>query len=380
MRRKKILEIIPTLDRSGAEKQLALLAAGLPKEEFDVAVCALTRSGPYAETLRDAGIPVIEIGKSGKCSLRAFWRLKREIRRFAPDLVHTWIFAANAYGRKAAIDYGAAKIVCGERCVDPWKKGWHFAVDRYLAKRTDAFAVNGDGIRDFYVAHGLPAEKFVTIPNAVIPPLPSPISRRELLAEWQIPAADDRPLPFLIGVVARLWPQKRIRDAVWAAEQLKFTETDFHLIIIGDGPERENLLRYRDEIRIHDRVHFFGHRPDVSRFMPHFDLLWSTSGYEGLSNTVMEGMSAGVPVVASDIPGHRELVVPGETGILVSEYGGDSIRRRTAFCRESFFLLQPENKGIRRRMGEAARKKIEKEFSLQKMIDGYAELYGRLLK
>ena len=379
MKRRRILEIIPTLDQSGAEKQMTLLATGLPKEDFEVAVCVLTRSGPYEKTLRENGIPVTLIGKSSKCSFRAFWRLKNEIRRFQPDLVHTWIFAANAYGRKAALDCGVRKIVCGERCVDPWKRAWHFAIDRYLARKTDRIAVNGEGTRDFYVAHGLPADKFVVIPNGITPLPASPVSRRELLAELGIPIEEGRPLPFLIGLVARLWPQKRIQDAIWAAEQLKFTETDFHLLILGDGPQRENLLRYRDEIRIHDRVHFLGHRSDVPRFLPHFDLLWATSEYEGLSNVVMEAMSVGIPVIASDIPGHRELVVPDVTGVLIPEHGGDATRRRTDFCRESFFLLQPDGEERRKRMGEAARKRMANEFSVQKMIDRYAELYRSLI-
>ena len=381
MPRHRILEIIPTLDRSGAEKQMVLLATGLPKSDFEVAVCALTRSGPYAEPLRAAGIPLFEIGKARKFSLTAYIRLKKVIREFSPDLVHTWIFAANAYGRKAAFDCGVPRIICGERCVDPWKQNWHLMVDRWLARKTDAFAVNSFGIRDFYVARGLPARKFAVIPNAVLPSEPSPVSKRELLDALRIPYSESEGtrLPYLVGLIARLWPQKRVRDAIWAAEQLKFTETDFHLIVIGDGPERENLLRYRDEIRIQDRVHFIGHRGDVYKFMPHFDVVWSISGYEGLSNTVMEAMSAGVPVVASDIPGHRELIENGKTGILVSEYGGDPIRRRTAFCRETFMLLQPGAVELRRRMGEAAQLRIQSEYSLGKMIASYAELYKNLL-
>ncbi|MBO7707137.1 MAG: glycosyltransferase [Thermoguttaceae bacterium] len=374
----KILQIIPTLDRSGAEKQMTLLACGLAKEEFEVGVCALTRGGPYADDLRNAGIPLTVIGKRRKFSPAAYRRLKSVIRAFRPDIVHTWIFAANAYGRAAAAACGVPKIVCGERCVDPWKERWHLAVDRALAKKTDAIAVNSAGVRDFYSERGIPADLFEIIPNAAAPLPPSCITKEEIFRQLGVRLDGKRRLPYLIGLVARLWPQKRVRDAIWTAEQLKFTELDFHLVIIGDGPERENLLRYRDEIRIHDRVHFIGHRDDVYQFLPHFDLLWSTSGYEGLSNTVMEAMSAGVPVVASDIPGHRELVVPGGTGVLIPEFYGEPIRRRTEFCRESFFLLRPEADETRRRMGAAAKERIAAEFGLSQMLRRYAELYRRL--
>ena len=103
MSRKKILLVIPTLDRCGAEKQLTLLATHLPKEQFDVHVAVLTRDGPYSADLRQAGIPCTVIGKKGKISFSAYFRLKRLIQKFQPDVVHTWLFAANAYGRKAAI-------------------------------------------------------------------------------------------------------------------------------------------------------------------------------------------------------------------------------------------------------------------------------------
>lgn len=374
----RILQIIPTLDRSGAEKQMTLLACGLPKEEFEVGVCALTRGGPYAADLNRAGIPVYEIGKKHKFSPAAYYRLKTVIRAFRPDIVHTWIFAANAYGRAAAAACGVTKIVCGERCVDPWKEPWHLAVDRRLAKKTSVIAANSVGVREFYAERGIPASLFEIIPNAATPLLPSSVSKEEIFRQLGVRREPGKPLPFLIGLVARLWPQKRVRDAVWSAEQLKFTGLDFHLVVIGDGPQRENLLRYRDEIRITDTVHFVGHRDDVYNFMPHFDLLWSTSEYEGLSNTVMEAMSAGVPVVASDIPGHRELVVPGETGVLIPEFHGEPIRHRTEFCRESFFLLQPEAEARRRRMGAAAKERIETEFGLSQMLRRYAELYRKL--
>ena len=374
----KILQIIPTLDRSGAEKQMTLLACGLAKEEFEVNVCALTRGGPYADDLKEAGVPLTVIGKKRKFSPAAYQRLKSVIRAFRPDIVHTWIFAANAYGRAAAASCGVPKIVCGERCVDPWKESWHLAVDRALSKKTDAIAANSVGVRDFYVERGIPASLFEIIPNAATPLPPSGVSKDEILRRLGVRLEEGKPLPYLIGMVARLWPQKRIRDAIWTAEQLKFTMLDFHLVIIGDGPQRENLLRYRDEIRITDRVHFIGHRDDVYNFMPHFDLLWSMSGYEGLSNTVMEAMSAGVPVVASDIPGHRELVLSGKTGVLIPEFYGEPIRRRTEFCRESFFLLRPEADETRRRMGAAAKERIETEFGLSQMLRRYAGLYRRL--
>ncbi|MBW3541867.1 MAG: glycosyltransferase, partial [Planctomycetes bacterium] len=98
----RLLSVIPTLDRSGAEKQFTLLATRLPKEEFDVHAVALTRGGPYATELEQAGVPLTVLGKRLKFDPLALVRLKRLIRRLQPDVLHTWLFAANAYGRIAA--------------------------------------------------------------------------------------------------------------------------------------------------------------------------------------------------------------------------------------------------------------------------------------
>ena len=108
-----------------------------------------------------------------------------------------------------------------------------------------------------------------------------------------------------------------MKDAIWAADLLKVIRDDVHLLVIGDGPQRDRLRRYRDQVRIGDKVHFLGERGDVPRLLPHFDVLWSTSGYEGQSNVILEAMAAGVPVVATDIPGTRELVISDTTGYLV---------------------------------------------------------------
>ena len=363
---KRILQIIPTLDRSGAEKQLTLLARGLPRDEFDVHVCLLTRSGPLAADLEAAGVPITLIGKRAKLDPAGFLRLKRHIAALKPDLVHTWLFAANSYGRAAALAAGVRRIVAGERSVDPWK-AWHeLAIDRWLARRTDSVVVNSSGVRDFYVQHGLPSEKFTVIPNGIGPFAPSDLSRAELLAKLELPA-DAR----LIGAVGRLWPQKRIKDLIWAADLLKVIRDDVHLLIIGDGPLRQRLERFRRQVRIEDKVHFLGHRDDVPRLLPHFDALWLASEYEGLPNVVMEAMAAGVPVVASDISGNRDLVVSGETGYLVPL--GD----RAAFARETRRLL--EDAELARRFGEAGRRRMLAEFTVEQMVERHAKLYRELL-
>jgi glycosyltransferase involved in cell wall biosynthesis len=363
---KRILEIIPTLDRAGAEKQLCLLAGGLPRDEFDVHVCALTRGGPLEADLRAADVPLAIIGKRWKLDPRAFLRLKRHIAALRPDLIHTWMFAANTYGFAAARACGVKNVVIGQRCVDPWKSRVQLAIDRQLASRCSGVVVNSEGVRAFYVGHGAPADRVRLIANGVAIPDPPRTTRRQLLAELGLPENAR-----LIGLVGRLWPQKRVKDAIWAADLLKVIRDDVHLLVIGDGPQRDRLRRFRDQVCIRGKVHFLGERGDVPRLTPHFDVLWSTSGYEGQSNAILEAMACGVPVVATDIPGTRELVVPGTTGYLVPV--GD----RAAFAKLTERLLNDTS--LAGQFSAAARSRVAREFSVDKMVARHVELYREVL-
>ena len=285
----RLLLIIPTLVRGGAEKQLTLLARGLPRDEFDVHVAVLTHSGPLEATLDRAGIPLTIIGKRWKFDPLSYWRLRRHIRALRPDIVHTWLFAANAYGRQAAAarasgtsSPASGASIRGKRPGN-WPSTGRLArthrADRDQQQRRQRFLCQprlaGGKVRDHSQWH--------CAGTAVRPPA----AARKLLAELRLP-----PNARLIGAVGRLWPQKRVKDLIWAADLLKSTRDDTHLLIIGDGPQRSRLERYREQIQITDRVHFLGERDDVPRLMPHFDVLWLASEYEGQSNAIMEAMAA----------------------------------------------------------------------------------------
>lgn len=358
----RIVLLIPTMDRGGAEKQLCLLAEHLPRDRFDVHVMLLTRDGPRSEHLRAAGIPVTLIGKRFKADPSALLRLRRELIRLRPEVVHTWLFAANSFGRAAARLAGVPKIFASERCVDPWKTGAHFFLDRQMARFTRAISTNSSGVRDFYARHGLDPGLFRIIPNGIEPRQASEIDRDEAFRRLNV-----RPDRKLILAVGRLWPQKRYRDLIWAGELLATLREDTTLVIIGDGPQRGELLRHRDAVSIPEHVRFAGHRDDVGDLLPHADALWIGSEYEGQSNAVIEAMQAELPVVASDIPGNRDLVIHGQTGLLVKL--GDT----ADFARQTNKLFEDPSESLR--LAEAAGERIATEFSVPAMVQAHIDLY-----
>ena len=361
----KLLYVIPTLDRSGAEKQLALLARGLPPSEFDVHVCALTRGGPFEAELRDAGIPVTVLGKPLKLDPFALWKLTRLMRRFKPDVVHTWMFTANAYGRVAARWAGAPVVIASERNVDRWKSGLHRLIDRRLAGRTACVLANSQGVAAFYRRQGIEADKVRVIYNGIATTECREGDSTAVRRELGLPETAR-----VVGFIGRLAPQKRVKDLIWAADLLKVIRDDVYLLVVGDGPQRERLVQFARDVEILDRVRFLGHRPDVPRLLQAIDVLWLASDFEGMPNVVLEAMAAEVPVVATDIPGTNELVVDGETGFLVPV--GD----RAAFARQTRKLI--EDPRLARRMGAAGRERVVEGFSVDRMIREHAQLYREL--
>jgi glycosyltransferase involved in cell wall biosynthesis len=148
---------------------------------------------------------------------------------------------------------------------------------------------------------------------------------------------------------------------------LRILHESSSLVIVGDGPERQRLEHYRDQVRAAEEIRFIGHRSDAAQLLPHFDILWNASLYEGQSNTILEAMHALVPVIASDIPGNRDLIQNGTTGLLFPASDVGALVKTTARLIES-----PE---LRRNLALSAKARVENEFSVRKMIERHENYY-----
>ncbi len=363
----RVCQIIPTLDQGGAEKQLCFLAGGLDRSQFDCHVVTLTRDGPRKTELDKAGIPVHSVHKRGKFDPLALGRLSGIIKKLKPDIVHTWLFAANCYGRVAARWNRVPVVIGGERCVDPWKSIPQLWLDRYLARKSNAMVTNSTGVVDFYAERGIDRSVFHVIPNGIPPRSTTTITRQEAYGRLGVP--DDRKI---IASIGRLWPQKGHADLFWAMELFRVVRDGAMLVVIGDGPLRQRLEHLRDQYQLANCLRMVGERQDVAELMPHFSMLVHPSHYEGQSNVIMEAMQASVPVIASDIPGNRDLVIPGVTGELFPIGDAELLARK--------MMAVMEDTSLSERMGIEAKKRIEEHFSVQSMIDRHQALYQQLFQ
>jgi len=362
-----VLQLIPTLDRSGAEKQMVLLAKGLPRDRFWVEVATLTRLGPFEAELKAAGIPVTAIGKHFKLDPIALLRLARflKVRKF--DVVQTWLFAANAYGRVASRMARVPVVVVAEMAVDLWKGRVDRSVDRRLATWCDRLVGNSNAVVDFYRRLGVPDDRLAMIYSGTADLEPPLIDPNAIRASFGFEA--EAPLVLFAG---RLAEQKRVDDLLKAVDLLQHVQPNLRTVIAGDGPLRDRLEETARAYHLDGRIRFLGHRDDLPRLLVAADVVVLPSAYEGLPNVVLEAMRFRKPVVATAAPGTTEAVIDGQTGLLVP------IGNAMLLARAIRDVVR--NPTLASRLGEAGQARVQALFRADTMVAQFAELYENLAR
>lgn len=231
----------------------------------------------------------------------------------------------------------------------------------------DMVTANSHAVASFTVAQeDLPEQKCRVLYGGVdtehfVPPLKEPSRTR-----W----FSDNPT-FVVGLVATLMPEKRHDLFLRAARTVADRVPGSRFLIVGNGPWRKSVEEEISDLGLEDRVFLTGELLDPAPAYASMDVSVLCSDREGFSNAILEAMSAGLPVVATDVGGNAEAVVDGETGFIVPPNEVDPLTDR--------MLLLAKNPDLRTRMGKSGRERAVQRFSLQRMIQGHLDLYDELL-
>ncbi|MCL6635160.1 MAG: glycosyltransferase family 4 protein [Peptococcaceae bacterium] len=378
MARIKVLQVITLSGLGGAQKVVYHLAAGLSRELFEITV-ACAPGGELVDWLeklpRDVRvfeIPELRRNISPLNDLIVFWKLFSFIKKKGFQIVHCHSSKAGVLGRLAARLAGGPKIFftvhgwgINEYQGRPARLFYTWAERLAGAVSTKVVCVSQSDLAKGRSLGLAPDGRLCVIYNG----LPEPEKREGALRGELGIKKDD----IIIGTVARLAPQKDPLFLLEVARRLAACfergpgKGSLYFVIIGDGPLRGECEAFIREHGLAGRVFLLGAREDAASLMPDFDVFALFSRWEGLPLTIIEAMLAGVPVVASDVGGVGELVVGGETGYLIE--GLDPQAAERALVR----LLADGD--LRRRMGEAGRKRAREKFSLAEMLRRYRELY-----
>jgi glycosyltransferase involved in cell wall biosynthesis len=358
-----ILYFITELSTGGAQVALLRLLKGLDRERYTTTVaCLYNGDGAVAQEIRALGVPVFDAQMRHKADLPALLRLYRHIRRVRPTILHTSLFHANLPGRILGRLADVPIIICSERTM-AMESEWRYLLNRWTIGMVDRVTVVSANVRDFYTSHvDLPADKLVVIYNGVELPNESCSSHQEARTELGLPAGG-----LVIGTVSRLDPAKGVEFLIRALARVN----DLTLVIVGDGPERGALEALASDLGVAGRIHWAGHQRGVMHLLPAFDLFVQPSLHEGMPNTVLEAMAAGLPVVATAVGGTPEAVVDGLTGLLIPPRDPDALAETIAAL-----LRDPD---LRREMGRAGRERVAEHFGMARMVEQTERLYTQLL-
>lgn len=347
--------VIGQLTTGGAEGQLCLLSRELDRTRFTPTVyCLSDHTAPYGEQIAASGVPVriVNGGRLARIRMLRHWLGADRI-----DVVHAWLFVANAFAWAANRGAPRPLVTSARNC----KRQGRLLdlVNRRAFQASAAIVVNSEDVGTYIAEHyAAPRERMRVIYNGID-------------TQRFHPAADESAIdmPAAVVSVGRLVEQKNHELFLRAARRLLHELPDVRFVIVGDGPLRATLVARASELGIAHRVTFAGERNDVDQVLRGAALFWLTSRWEGLPNVVLESLASGVPVVATDVGGARELIRSGVDGFVV---GGDD---EDGFVRHSRHLLRQAT--LRRRFAVAARARAE-EFSTKQMVDKFARLYGEI--
>jgi glycosyltransferase involved in cell wall biosynthesis len=306
-----VLALIDHLVLGGAEMLLGQFAAAAPSVGIKLSVtCLEERDGnPAAAQLHAAGISPLNLNVPGRVGLRTLGKVRRHIARRRPDLVHTHLGTSDALGSLAARSLGIPVVSTIHTVV--WGRDPETYAKRMLVRFCDARIIAvSDSARAVYAKRGWAGERqLVTIHNGVdVTPMPG--AGRELRDQlgW---AAED----LVVGMVSALRPEKAHDVALGALTLLMDQFPALRLLIVGEGPARDSISRLARDLG--DRVAMIGRRADVMRCFDALDVCLHPSRADAFPTTLIEAMAASVPVLATDVGGVPEIVVDGETGVLV---------------------------------------------------------------
>jgi sugar transferase (PEP-CTERM/EpsH1 system associated) len=371
-----IAHVVFDLERGGLQNGLANLVERLSPERFRHSVFALASLGPAAERLAAVpGTRVRALGRRGGRDLGVAFRLARALREDRPAIVRTynwatWVegFMAARLARVPVHIHSEHQQPFGET---PRERRRRDRVRRFLARRADAVvALSSEIAARFERDLGADPARVEVIVNGVdFPRIEEAVRRADRAARLGalgVPAG-----ALVIGAVGRCVVEKDFGSLVAALPRILAAAPAAHLVIAGDGPLREGLARRAAALGVEGRVHLAGARPDVPELLGCFDIFALPSLSEGISNTILEAMVAGLPIVTTPVGGTPEILEDDRTAVFVRPADPEGLARA--------IVALAHDPARRAALGREARRAAREERSLDEMVRRYERLYVEVL-
>jgi glycosyltransferase involved in cell wall biosynthesis len=367
----KILYVIGTLRVGGAERHLVALLKRIDQKVFAPEVCCIRKQGEFVEEVEAAGIPILDLGIERYYSFRAFRRflfLIRYMRKKRFRIVHTFLFHTNFFGGLAAWLARIPRLVISIRNMNIHFRAKHVCTVRLMGRLADRVTVVSEQVRQMVLRREkLQASKIVCIPNGIDMARLAASTDREAKKK-ALGIEQRRPV---LGCVANLASRKGHCYLVEAMAQVAAAYPDAALLLIGGGVQKQKLTDRVASLNLDGHVRFLNRRRDVPEILDVIDLFVLPSLEEGMSNALLEAAAKGRPAVVTDVGGNAEVVVHGETGLVVPP------RDAEAMARAILDLLRDADAAAA--MGARGRDRVRRKFSIEQVVDNVQALYRDLI-
>ena len=370
----RVVHIIKVIRVAGAEQHLITLLGGLRAKQIDARMILLVEPhnpmDHYIAALNAKGVPVQPVIIRHHADVTLILRLKIELEKLAPDMVHTHLLHADLYGTLAARLVGIP-VISSRHNDDAFRYRTPVkVVNKTLWGITTAGIAISDAIARFSIeVEGAKQAQMHRIHYGLdtsVKGLDRADAQKKLISELGLPVD-----AVLIGMVCRLIEQKGVRYGLDAFCKIAQEFPQAHLLVVGEGGLRPQLEAKTQAAGLDSRVHFLGWRAEAARLMAGLDILLAPSLWEGFGLVLLEAMAQQTAIIASRVSAIPEVVVDRETGILVAPRDVNGLAEAM-----SELLRDP---ALRQHMGMMGRDRLETAFSATRMVDETIALYHTVI-
>lgn len=353
----RVLHAITNMRTGGAENLVRKILLSLDRDKYDCYLLLFEETGMYLDEIKkNEEISVLKLNsRFRRYNLFLLIEIINLLKQHEIDIVHTHLYKSNLYVRLAALMVGCRKIVFHEHGGIMKKPIRHRIAEFFLQYCTDCFIYISKHDMQYFSKHSWISKrrKMMVIPNPCVFDAPRPINQtNEKLIK--------------VGMVGQISRMKGHIFCLQALAKLKEEGLNMEVFIVGDGAERVSLEKLCRDVGI--TAHFPGNVLNVSKYYNQFDIFVHPSLSEGFGMVIVEAMSAGLPVIATNVGGIPEIITHGENGILVEPASAESIKR-------AIFLLISD-KEMRIRLSKNALKTYSDKYTFRKYIQQIDTIYS----
>jgi len=369
-RKIRVMHVISSRAMGGTERMLTHMIPHFDTQSFESCLTCFNSPSFLTEEWEKAGINVFHLYSDKSLSFNGIFRITALIQKWKPDILCIYGLRANLMTRLAAWWCHTPVVVTGQRGIEDWKTLRHVVLERLTSPLVDLYIGNSKACCQMLATReGIPRRQLHTIPNGIHFQPPPDINTRVQSIRSKHHLPDD---VLIVGTVGRLQPIKGHHDFIQAAKIILKQHPETFFVLVGEDNRNRELQALAAEMGINEHVCFAGYSQEVAAWLELFDIYVQPSLSEGMPVAVLEAMFMSLPVIATKVGGTPEVVIDGETGLLIPPAHPEQMANSIIQLLNNFQQ--------RKQLGSAGHQRAKENFTVQIMVERYQNVFIKLLE